>query len=210
MGLASTPNALMTLELRLIRTDGGTQMRPTLHGPTINEYAGLMRDQMWDWAHDPPTVFHDSRVYWLADGFHRVAAAQRAGLTTYPQVAVLNGNLDDAIWYATRANAQHGLYRSNETKRRAVIAALDHPRARAMSEREIARWVGVSHNFVNVIRRERDSDAEREQRKHNATAGGRGSPVKQIERWWRDASPEDRHALYQRVVALHQNESEQP
>lgn len=62
-----------------IRTDGGTQSRVQLDWIAVSEYAAAMKDG----AQFPPiVVFHDGSDYWLADGFHRLDAANKAGLDT--------------------------------------------------------------------------------------------------------------------------------
>src|SRR3982750_4393302 len=64
------------LELKKIRTDGGTQLRAKLSEKVIEEYAAAMREGHR--AEFPPLmVFFDGTDYWLADGHHRYHAAQR-------------------------------------------------------------------------------------------------------------------------------------
>ena len=64
--------------------------------------------------------------YWLADGFHRYHAHKQAGLDDI-RVDLRQGNLREAILYSVGANAHHGLRRSNEDKRRAVLRLLEDP-----------------------------------------------------------------------------------
>jgi ParB-like chromosome segregation protein Spo0J len=42
----------------------------------VREYAGMIRRRE---KIQPTMVYHDGQNYWLADGFHRVTAAQRLG-----------------------------------------------------------------------------------------------------------------------------------
>ena len=64
----------MQLDIDQIRTDGGTQPRAELLIETIEDYA----EQMQRNAEFPPVVvFFDGKEYWLADGFHRLAAAKQ-------------------------------------------------------------------------------------------------------------------------------------
>lgn len=58
-----------------------------------------------------------------------------------------------ARWAACAAN-KNGLHRTNEDKRKAVLAALAHPKGRGMSDRAIAQHCGVGHVMVNRIRGE--------------------------------------------------------
>ena len=97
----------------------------------------------------PPTVFGSSGQYWLADGFHRLAAAKLTGLEVIPAI-VKPGTRRDALLFATAANATHGLRRTNSDKRRAVETLLQDPEGEwsQWGDRRIADHVGVSHTFV--------------------------------------------------------------
>jgi DNA modification methylase len=134
----------------ILRRDGGTQPRAALDETIIQEYADALR------AGDtfPAVVaFHDGAAYWLADGFHRVNAALRAGVTLL-QVDVRQGSQRDAILYSAGVNATHGLRRTNEDKRRAVTRLLSDPEWSQWSDREIGRRCAVTHPFVSAIRSE--------------------------------------------------------
>jgi hypothetical protein len=61
---------------------------------------------------------------------------------------VQRGTQDDARWYSFGANKTHGLRRSTEDKQMAIKAALLHPNSAQLSDREIARHVGVDHATV--------------------------------------------------------------
>ena len=95
----------------------------------------------------------DGRLY-LADGFHRVAAASRAGLTTI-EVEVRPGGLTAAVEYAEEANLQHGLRLTLRDKRAILERRLlrGHPWAQ-LSNRELAQLLGVSRGTINIWRRE--------------------------------------------------------
>lgn len=58
--------------------------------------------------------------------------------------------LPEAIWTLGRvgANASHGLRRTNDDKRRAVLTLLNDLEWAKWSDREIARACGVTHPFV--------------------------------------------------------------
>lgn len=127
-----------------IRTDGGTQPRAELQPEVIQDYAEFMTSGI---KFPSVTVFYDGSTYWLADGFHRVAAAKVARLTEI-DADVRQGSLDDAKWYSYSVNQSHGLRRTNADKRRAVEAALAHPYSKDKSAYEIARHCGVSDEMV--------------------------------------------------------------
>ncbi|TPN44428.1 hypothetical protein FJ981_27925 [Mesorhizobium sp. B1-1-4] len=127
-----------------IKLDQSAQPREALNNDRIAEYAEAMKagDQF-----PPLTVFHDGSTYWLADGFHRHYAAQHAG-RKHIRCYVRQGGLRDAILWSVGANAKHGLARSDEDKRRAVMRLLADEEWSDWSDREIARRCRVSDKFV--------------------------------------------------------------
>lgn len=142
------------LELSLIRTDGGTQMRADLDRDTYMDY----RDKWIAGVRfDPVDVFHDGSAYWLADGFHRFYGAREAKRRTIP-ANIRQGTVRDAILFACGANTSHGLRRTNADKRRAVETLLNDEEWVSWSDRQIAEKAGVSPNFVGDVRRQLSSD----------------------------------------------------
>lgn len=143
------------LKLSEIRIDGGTQPRE-LNDATVLEYF----DAMIDGAKFPPVdVFFDGKSYWLADGFHRFFATKKTSLGKHsggPTIAAVihQGTKRDAILFSIGANAAHGLPRSNEDKRRAVLTLLEDPEWKKNSDSWIAEAAHVSQPFVSAIRRE--------------------------------------------------------
>ena len=154
------------LSISKIRTDGGTQPRAGMQMFVVDDYAEAMRDG----ATFPPIIaFYDGQDYWLADGFHRLNAAHQAGLAEI-RADIRQGTRRDAILHSVGANAMHGIRRTNDDKRRAVLTLLNDDEWRAWSDREIARRCGVSDRLVNGIRKElsaKDSQIDRK-----ATRGG--------------------------------------
>jgi len=138
------------LSLSLIVADEEVQPRAVLSQETITEYA----QQMAAGVQFPPVMtFLDGTYYWLADGFHRLEAAKKAGLSTI-LAKVRQGYRREAILYAVGANAAHGLKRTNQDKRRAVETLLNDHEWSQWSAREIARTCGVSNTFVCNLMRE--------------------------------------------------------
>lgn len=138
------------LELDKIRTDGGTQTRASLDYETVLAYAADMQagDQF-----PPIEVYYDGSAYWLADGFHRLEATRENG-EKHISARVHQGTQRDAVLASASANARHGLRRTNQDKRRAVIRLLKDAEWGQWSDREIARRCHVSHPFVAKIREE--------------------------------------------------------
>ncbi|MBK8028218.1 MAG: ParB N-terminal domain-containing protein [Chloroflexi bacterium] len=138
------------IALEMIRRDGGTQSRSYLSSSTIEDYAAAMKR-----GEEFPAVklIYTGDAYYLVDGFHRVAAAEKAGLATI-NAEVEQGTLEDAQWASYAANPTHGLPRSSDDKRRAITAALKHPKGVEKSDREIATHIRVDHKTVGSVRKQ--------------------------------------------------------
>lgn len=131
-----------------LRRDGGTQPRAMLDPSTVEVYADGVREGA---SFPPVVVFHDGTNHWLADGFHRTEAHAVAGESEIA-ADIRPGTQRDAILFACGANATHGLRRTTEDKRRAVILLLLDPEWSGWSDREIAGRAHVSHPFVAKLR----------------------------------------------------------
>lgn len=135
------------LKLSEIVTTAGTQVRSCIDTSTVDDYATAMVEG----AKFPPVaVFHDGSQYILADGFHRVMAATRNHFEEI-EAQVQKGTKSDALKFALKANAEHGLPRTQKDKRRSVVLALaEWPK---FSDREIARICAVGNALVGEVRR---------------------------------------------------------
>ncbi|MFZ5832950.1 MAG: ParB N-terminal domain-containing protein [Planctomycetota bacterium] len=161
------------LPVDAIRLDGGTQPREKIDTDVVEEYAEALR------AGDrfpPVVVFFDGVAYWLADGFHRWHGHRKADMEKI-ECLVTVGTQRHAILYSVKANATHGLHRTNADKRRAVLTLLNDPEWSTWSDREIARQCAVSADLVGDVRKSvtvgNDSDnlGQRTYRtKHGTTA----------------------------------------
>lgn len=148
-----------TVAINSIRTDGGTQARGTIHAAKVEEYAAVIEEGEGRYEFPPVDVFYDGTDYWLADGFHRVAAQKQVngnrGIMSSPMLANIHqGTRRDAILFAAGANATHGLPRTADDKRRAVETLLRDEAWGKWSDREIGRRCHVSPTFVGKIRAE--------------------------------------------------------
>jgi hypothetical protein len=136
------------IPLDAICADTQAQPRTSLMTDTVDSYI----ERMGEGDRFPPiTVFFDGSIYWLGDGFHRYHAAKGCGLADF-ECDVREGGLREAILHSVGANAAHGLQRSNEDKRRAVMKLLNDPEWSQWSDREISRRCGVAHPFVGKLR----------------------------------------------------------
>lgn len=139
-----------SLDFTQIRMDGGTQSRADIDEATVREYQEAMAAGA---EFPPPIVFHDGSTYWLADGFHRVFAWRRVSLAGRVQCDIRQGTQRDAVLYSVGANTRHGLRRNPADKRRAVLRLLHDPEWGQWSSRAIADKCGVSHTFVDDLRK---------------------------------------------------------
>jgi hypothetical protein len=148
-----------TIPLNAVRINGGTQSRVELNQSTIGEYAELIRA-----AVDlPPVVtFFDGATFWLADGFHRFNAHRDAGAMEI-NAEIRTGTQRDAILFSVGANASHGLRRTNEDKRRAVMTLLNDPEWGAWTQARIAETCGVSREFVSRVSTAQSPSCDRSQ-----------------------------------------------
>jgi hypothetical protein len=129
--------------------DGGTQARVAIDTQVVADYGAAMDDG----AQFPPVdVFFDGSTYWLADGFHRLLAAQ--GRYKAIPATVHTGTQRDAVLYAAGANDGHGLRRSNKDKRRAVEILLADPVIASWSNELISEAAKVGHSLVADVRRQ--------------------------------------------------------
>jgi hypothetical protein len=87
----------------------------------------------------------------LADGFHRLHAS-RAAERAEVECNIVHGTRRDAVLYSVGANTSHGLRRTNEDKRKAVLTLLKDDEWAQWSAREIAKVCAVDHRFVDRLR----------------------------------------------------------
>ncbi len=107
----------IAIAISQITRDPKTQQREELDLKVVEEYSEAFLAGV---KLPPVKVKFDGTYYWLYDGFHTVRAAEKAGLTEVA-AQITPGNLRDAILESVGVNAEHGLRRTRETKRRSVI-----------------------------------------------------------------------------------------
>lgn len=150
----------MYIELKDIRLDGGTQPRVDVNQDVVNDYADLLLEGV---QMPKMEVFFDGISYWLVDGFHRYFAHKKAAITR-AECLVHNGTLRDAVLYSLGANEKHGLRRSNEDKRKAVMIMLDDLEWSDWSDHVIAKHCKVSHMTVSRVRKSLNLQAQTEKK----------------------------------------------
>ena len=111
----------MKIKIAELKKDG-LQTRVALDERTVADYADAMREG----AEFPPVmVFEESGTMWLADGFHRVEAAIRAG-QAHIEATVTSGTFVDALKHALKCNTKHGKRVTNEDKQNAMRIAWEN------------------------------------------------------------------------------------
>lgn len=139
----------MKILLKQVRLDGDTQPRQFINEDVVNDYSEHMLE---DAVFPPIDVFHDGANYWLADGFHRFFATKKAGFLDI-EANVHEGTRRDAVLFSVGTNAVHGLRRTNDDKRKAVLTLLNDLEWSEWSDNEIARRCHVSNMTVGRIKK---------------------------------------------------------
>ena len=137
--------SVTTLALDTIAVDAGTQVRSAINDDVVADYAERLAEGV---TFPPVVVFHDSSQSYLADGFHRVLAAQRAGRDVI-EAEVRPGTKTDALWYALGANRANGQRLTLADKQHAVRLARETWPDR--SQGLIAEQIGCSQSFVSQV-----------------------------------------------------------
>lgn len=128
--------------------DPAAQARVALSEEIVCEYADAMKSG--DEFPVPHLIF-DGFIFYVADGNHRLKAAQLAGFTEI-DASVTEGSFRDAVLIAVGANTSHGLRRTREDRRKAVRMLLADVGWGQWSDVEIARACKVSRELVAKVR----------------------------------------------------------
>jgi ParB-like chromosome segregation protein Spo0J len=142
------------------RLDAG---RVDLFAELIDEARAAAQTDGGGWTYPfPPlvTVADGNGGLVLADGRHRLAAVQRVGINTIPAIEhPYDGRnaVEQAYALALKYAIESPVPLTERERRRALVRELrDRP---ALSDREIGRRVGVSHQTVGVWRKQLASGA---------------------------------------------------
>ena len=137
------------MKITQLKIELQTQSRVAINQDTVADYADAMMDGD---TFPPVTAFYDGKYYYLADGYHRYFAAKKAGLDDI-DCDVKNGTLRDAVLFSVGVNSAHGLRRSNEDKRKAVMTILDDLEWAEWSDVAISKKCQVTSAFVGRVRK---------------------------------------------------------
>jgi len=141
--------ATKSVPLKDICLDGGTQHRP-LNEDIVKRYAALMKDGVQFPAVE---IIIDGKNKYLIDGFHRLAATRKNG-KKYIEAFVVNGTRREAIFLSFGANKENAFPRQPGTAKGIVEKILKDAEWSKISQREIARHVGVTEGFVRKVKNE--------------------------------------------------------
>lgn len=142
------------LQIKDIRTDGGTQHRPLDEG-TVLKYAALIAEKRE--FEKPIEVVYDGTDNWLVDGFHRLEATKKNKIKTI-EAEVSEGTQREAIWFSLSVNGKHGLPRQpGSVKKMLLEIVFPDPEWSKDTDAGIAQWVGVTRQYVWMCRKEYDN-----------------------------------------------------
>ena len=148
-----------------------TGIRDSWDESTVDQYA----EAMLEGAVFPPIiVYSDGEDCFLADGFHRVLAAEKLEWREI-DADVRAGGRQDAIWYALAANKIHGLRMSRADVRRAIKRALQEFPER--SNRNIATQIGCDPKTVEAARLSHEAAGEIPHVQERTGADGKTYPA---------------------------------
>ncbi len=137
------------LSLAQIQDDTDLQPRGHMDMDVMREYTAA-----WLEGSDfpPIVVYFDGETYWLADGFYRTRSARSARLPSI-KAWVYEGGKREALLYAVGANEEHGLRRTNDDRKKAVMIMLNDDEWCLWSDSEIGKACKVSGGLVGNIRK---------------------------------------------------------
>jgi hypothetical protein len=144
----TTPYTLMPLACSALQVDTSIQPRLALDSQVVTKYATLYEEDEAGQTTLPPLhVFQIDGAYYVADGFHRLAAALQASRDTVP-CEVYTGTRRDAMVHAVYANVRRGLDYSSDDKQQILERLLADPEIAQLGDRALAQDLSMSHMTV--------------------------------------------------------------
>ena len=148
---APLPYTVAPLPVMQIHIDDAIQPRTGLSEIVVHEYATLYAESEDTEPLPPLDVFQIERRYYVADGFHRLAAAKEAKRKEVV-CHVYTGTQPEAMRHAAFANLRRGLAYSQHDRQRILERLLQDPEASQRSNRDLAQVLGLSHVTVGRAR----------------------------------------------------------
>lgn len=153
-------------------------VRPSIESDVVERYAEAYRAGEMS---EPLHVFYDGKRYVVADGEHRLLAAELAGVDDVEAV-IHEGDEIDALDFAAGCNHTHGLPATKEDRFHTYCRIMDTPRLRQKyDDSDLAEKLHVSQRTIEKYKAEwreapgGDATAKRGARK-NAEAKTTRSP----------------------------------
>lgn len=145
---------MSSIQLSKLSLETNSQARVATSEETVEAYTAVIKANK-TWVMGPKMVlFFDGETYYVADGWHRIIAAGRAGKKSLPESCfdIRKGDAVDAMVYGMTAADKHGLRMNSADKRRCVEYLLDHGiRGEKQTQTVIAELAGVSPRTVKRI-----------------------------------------------------------
>lgn len=139
----------------LLELDDKLQCRAEVPKEILDEYADAWKAGV---KFPEVVVYQVDDRFLVVDGFCRVVSAQSIGKSKVPCV-VHQGTFKDALRAACGANVSHGLRRTNADKQKAARLAIEN--FPELSSRELGDLCGVSHAYVQGLKKPKESKPER-------------------------------------------------
>ena len=155
-----------------LKLDTRLQIRESINSEKVTEYAEAMRDGEKFPPIEAKSV--DGELL-ITDGFHRWYSAREAGFQDF-ETKVTDGTFLDALFDAVGANWNHGIPRTYEGKRKAVLKLLAEPECTSFSDLKIASLTRLSNHFVGKVRAEFEGRAKKSVEKDT----NRNIPIRSI------------------------------
>ena len=144
-----------------IRMHPEMQPRFSMDTDHIDDLRQSMESGNFEFQKYPIALHRIEKILYVVDGWHRLAAAARAGMDTVWAVITDSESVEKSAFIACAVNATNSLKRTNDDKRKCVERAIElRP---DLSMNAIASHCGVSTHFVSNIKNETISTAPREQ-----------------------------------------------
>jgi hypothetical protein len=137
------------IDITSITVDDSIQVRERLDEDYVADLVSVIEDNRGS-SLPPIVVFLGGNILWLADGFHRMAAHQKANSQTI-RAEVREGNKDKAKLFAASANTRNGMRLLPGDKKRAVLLALSTPDGKKLSQVDLARLIGCGQSFISQV-----------------------------------------------------------
>ena len=165
----------MKLNVDIFDTSVKTQFRGNeLFDDKVSEYAELLKEGILT---EPIIAVHDKVLlsYYLVDGYHRCAAARKAGISEL-EAKIIEGDAKMAIWLSLGANCSHGIPLQAGEKKKRIQFILECDLFQDKKITEIAELTGTSRQYVHIVKNEIEARKEDEEAEDKPTADD-GCPI---------------------------------